>query len=217
MRIGVLGTGTVGRTLATALVRAGHQVALGARSAENPDAAAWAAEAGEGAAHGTFDDASADAEVLINATSGLVSAAAIGSIAADRLAGVVLLDLSNALDFSAGFPPRVAVPEGGTSVAERLQQLHPDTRVVKALNTVNVSVMVDPGALGSDHVLPIAGNDDGAKTVVRGLLRDLGWADEQVLDLGGLAGARGMEHYLTLWLSLTSVLGTPQFNVAIRR
>jgi len=89
--------------------------------------------------------------------------------------------------------------------------------VVKALNTVNASVMVDPAALGDDHVLPIAGDDDEAKDTVRVLLGDLGWRAEQVLDCGGLVAARGMEHYMPLWLTLMSALGTPAFNVAIRR
>jgi len=110
MRIAVLGTGSVGRTLGTAFVRAGHRVAMGSRSAGNADAQAWAAEAGDQATLGTFDDAAAGAEVVVNATGGTVSAAAVGSVAPERLDGVVLLDVSNALDFSAGFPPALAIP-----------------------------------------------------------------------------------------------------------
>jgi predicted dinucleotide-binding enzyme len=147
----------------------------------------------------------------------MVSAAAVGSIAPERLDGVVLLDVSNALDFSAGFPPTLALPGGASSVAAHLQRLHPAARVVKALNTVNAGVMVDPGTVGSDHQLPIAGDDEAAKDVVRGLLRELGWRDSQLLDLGGLAAAAGMEHYILLWLSLMNALGTPQFNIAVRQ
>lgn len=217
MRIAVLGTGTVGRALATAWAGAGHDVVMGSRSAHNAAATAWVAEVGGSASHATFAEAAQGADVVVNATAGAASAAAVGSIDPADLVGVVVLDAANALDFSSGGPPALAIPDGETSVAEQLQRMHPDAHVVKALNTVNVSVMVDPGGLGDAHHLPIAGDDAAAKDVVRGLLGDLGWRDEQVLDLGDLTAARGMEHYLLLWLSLAQALGTPRLNLAIRR
>src|SRR5262249_54979894 len=128
----------------------------------------------------------------------------------------VLIDVSNALDASQGFPPRVAIGSDD-SVGERIQQAYPEARVVKALNTVNMQVMVDPGSVPGDHVLFVAGNDDGAKAQVVELLGSLGWPADRVVDLGDISGARAMEQYLVLWLRLLGQLGTARFNLALKQ
>ena len=103
------------------------------------------------------------------------------------------------------------------SLAERIQRAVPRARVVKALNTVTASLMVDPGSLdGGDHTLPICGNDDEAKREVTRRLGDwFGWRD--VLDLGDLSAARGMEAYLLQWLRIMQAIGTPILNTKVVR
>jgi hypothetical protein len=87
--------------------------------------------------------------------------------------------------------------------------------VVKALNTINCIVMVDPASVPGDHVVFVCGNDDGAKARTRELLAEFGWTGERVIDLGDITAARGTEHYLMLWLRLMGVVGGPNFNIAV--
>jgi 8-hydroxy-5-deazaflavin:NADPH oxidoreductase len=213
MRIGILGSGIVGTTLGTAFTHAGHDVRIGSRTSGTDATRAWAASVG--GSTGTFADAAAFGEVLVNATPGAHSFAAFGSADPADL-DKVLVDVGNPLDFSAGFPPSLLV-SNTDSLAEQLQRAHPGARVVKALNTVTAELMVAPATVAGDHMLPIAGDDAAAKDIVRGLLRDLGWRDSQVLDLGGLAAARGTEAYLLLWVALMRATGTPLFNLELRR
>ncbi|MDP9340564.1 MAG: NAD(P)-binding domain-containing protein [Actinomycetota bacterium] len=216
MKVGVLGTGSVGKTVGAKLVELGHEVMMGSRSASNPVCAAWAEEHGERARHGTFTDAAAFGEVVVNATAGTGSLEALRQAGADNLSGKLLVDIANALDFSRGMPPSLAVVNTD-SVGERIQREFPEARVVKTLNTVTAAVMVDPGRLAGSHSMFMAGNDGEAKAQARTLLRELGWPDEAVIDLGGIESARGMEMYLPLWLSLMGALGTPNFNILVQR
>lgn len=212
MKIAVLGTGEVGRRLATKLASLGHQVTMGSRTADNADATGWAAE--NGGAHGTFADAAAGAELVVNATGGLVSLAALEAAGADNLRGKVVVDVSNALDFSAGFPPKVVAPDG-VSVAEQLQRAFPEARVVKTLNTMNNAVMVDPGRVPGNHNVFVSGDDESAKGEVSALLRSFGWAPGQIVDLGDLSSARATEQFLPLWLRLHGALDGAEFNIAV--
>lgn len=214
MHIAMLGTGSVGRTLGAALVAVGHRVAMGSRTADNPTAAGWAETTGEGATHGTFADAAAGAELVVNATGGMASLSALASCDPQHLDGTVVMDVANPLDFSAGFPPSLAVANTD-SLAEQIQAAHPTARVVKAFNTMAVEVMVDPTSVAGDHVLLMAGDDPAAKEVVTDLAVDLGWNPGQVVDLGALDAARGMEMWLPLWLRLYGLAGHPRFNLAI--
>ncbi|QFG22728.1 NADPH-dependent F420 reductase [Actinomadura sp. WMMB 499] len=214
MKIAVFGTGDVGRCLATRLAGLGHDVVLGSRTADNPAAAAWAAE--HGGRHGTFADAAAHGELVVNATGGTVSLDALTAAGAANLDGKVVLDVSNPLDFSGGFPPALAVPAEG-SVAEQLQGAFPGARVVKALNTMHNALMVDPSRVDGPHNVFVCGDDDGAKADVAGLLRSFGWTGERILDLGGLAAARELESLVLLWVRLSGVLGTADLNFAILR
>jgi 8-hydroxy-5-deazaflavin:NADPH oxidoreductase len=215
MKIGVFGTGMVGETIATKLASAGHEVKLGARSATNEKAAAWVAKAGAKASQGTFADAAKHGEIVFNCTRGDVAVEVVRSAGKENLSGKVLVDVSNPLDFSKGMPPTLFTP-GDDSLAERLQREVPDTKVVKALNTVSAEVMVDPARIGTDHDMFVSGNDAAAKATVSRFLREqLGW--KNVVDLGDLTTARGTEGYLPFWIRLMSALGTADFNIKIVR
>jgi 8-hydroxy-5-deazaflavin:NADPH oxidoreductase len=214
MRIGVLGTGTVGETLATRLVGVGHDVVMGSRSAGNEKALAWAARFPERAGQGTFAEAAAHGALVVNATAGVASLDALRAAAPGDLAGKTLLDVANPLDFSAGFPPRLSVANDD-SLAEQIQREFPDARVVKALNTMTAQVMVDPSLLAGEHDVFVAGDDPAAKAEVVELLRSFGWPDSAVRDLGGIAAARGMEAYLLLWLALMGSTGSAAFNIRV--
>jgi 8-hydroxy-5-deazaflavin:NADPH oxidoreductase len=216
MRIGVLGTGTVGNTLATKLAALGHEVRMGSRDASNERAAAWADSAGDRASTGTFADAADFAELVFNCTGGAVSLEALEQAGEDALRGKVLVDVANPLDSSRGMPPTLTVCNDD-SLAEQIQRRFPDTRVVKAFNTMNHRVMVDPSLVPGEHDLLLAGDDDGAKAQVHELAESFGWAPERIVDLGGIRAARGMEMYLPLWLAMMSSLGTPQINIKIAR
>lgn len=212
VHIGILGTGNVGRGLGTAVAGVGHTVTLGSRTADNESAVGWAGATNGGSA-GIFADA-ARADLVINATGGMVSLQALAACDPADLDGKVLLDVANPLDFSAGFPPTLSVVNSD-SLAEQIQRAHPGARVVKALNTMAVEVMVAPGEVPGDHLVPMCGTDSEAKGVVADLLTQLGWRPAQMLDLGGLDAARGLEMWLALWVRLYGHVGHPMFNLAL--
>jgi hypothetical protein len=212
MKVAVIGTGSVGRTLATAIAGRDHDVVVGTR---DPAATAARSEwAGSSLALAAYADAAYGADLVINATNGEASIAALGSIPAETLAGRVLLDVSNALDFSAGFPPRLFIDQD-QSLAEQIQEAVPGARVVKSLCTTNASVMVDPAQLAAESTMFVAGDDSDARAVVRDLLTELGWTD--IIEFDSLAAARGMEWLLPMWLTLMQRLGTPVFNYKVVR
>ncbi len=214
MKLGVLGTGVVGETLGSAFVSLGHQVCMGSRSTPNDRSLAWVLANGDAASAGTFAEAAVFGEMVFNCTSGVHSLEALDAAGAHALAGKVLVDVANPLDFSAGFPPRLSV-RGDDSLGEQIQRAFPDVRVVKALNTVTASVMVHPASLAEPTDLLIAGDDKAAKALVTDLLTQLGWSRDRVRDLGGIAAARVTEGYLMLWLALMDTLGSAAFNVRV--
>jgi predicted dinucleotide-binding enzyme len=226
MKIAVLGTGMVGQAIAGRLAELGHEVVVGTRDVAatmartepdamgNPPYAEWAA-AHPDATLATFADAARDAELVVNATSGGVSIAALTTAGAGNLAGKVLLDISNPLDFSRGFPPTLFVKDTD-SLGEQIQAAFPDLKVVKALNTLTASLMIRPRDLTDGrHTVFVAGNDTGAKKTVTALLESFGHTD--IIDLGDITGARGTEMFLPLWLRLMGSLNTPFFNVRVVR
>ncbi|MFI1520049.1 NADPH-dependent F420 reductase [Kitasatospora cineracea] len=215
MRIGIIGTGTVGRTLGGRLVALGHEVTLGSRTKGNAAAEDWAARTGPLAHPGTFAEAAAFGDLVINATGGTVALAAVELAGPENLAGKTLLDVSNPLVFAPDGQVTLD-PVNDDSIGERLQRALPDTKVVKALNTVNCEVMVDPGRVPGEHQLFVAGEDAGAKAQVTALLGEFGWPAEAVLDLGGIDAARGLEMLMPFWLRLMRHYGHADFNYAIR-
>jgi 8-hydroxy-5-deazaflavin:NADPH oxidoreductase len=212
MRIAVLGTGVAGRTVAGGLARLGHDVVVGTRDpAATRDRDDW----DDGLALAEYATVADGADLVVNATNGLASLAALEAVGADGLAGRVILDLANPLDFSAGFPPTLAVKDTD-SLAEQIQRAFPDARVVKALNTVNAQVMMDPAKVGEGDTTIFAASDDAeARALVVGLLRELGWRD--VVEFDELSAARGLEMWLPLWVRLMRRLATPDFNIKVVR
>ncbi len=215
MKIGVLGTGMVGSAIASKLVSLGHEVKMGSREAGNEKGRRWAVSAGTGASAGTFAEAARFGEIVFSATRGEAAIQALQAAGKENLRHKVLVDVSNPLDFSKGMPPTLFTAAAGDSLGERIQKEFPDAKVVKALNTVNANVMGDPARVHGESDLFLCGNDAEAKEKVTALLRSFGW--KSILDLGDITGARGMEAYLLLWLRLSGVLKTADFNVKIVR
>jgi predicted dinucleotide-binding enzyme len=227
MRVGVLGTGMVGQTLAAALAGVGNDVAIGTRDPEAAEArteaprpgmpsfAQWHAANPEVAVV-TFADAAAHGEILINATAGAGSLDALRAAGEANLEGKILIDLSNPLDSSRGMPPTLFVANTD-SLGERIQRAFPGAKVVKTLNTVTASVMVDPnGVGGGDHHVFVSGDDDAAKAEVTQLLQEwFGW--RHVIHLGDITTARGAEMYVALWIRVMAATGSPTFNIRIVR
>jgi 8-hydroxy-5-deazaflavin:NADPH oxidoreductase len=217
MKIGIIGTGMVGSTIGNKLVALGHEVKMGSRTANNEKAAAWAKGAGAKASQGTFADAASFAEQLVfNCTNGMGSIEALKAAGAQNLKGKILIDISNPLDFSKGMPPTLFA--GNTdSLGEQAQAALPDTQVVKTLNTVTASLMVDAGKVGGgDHHLFLCGNDAAAKASVSEFLKtQFGW--KNILDLGDISQSRGTESFLALWIRMYGALKTAEFNIKIVR
>ncbi|HSE70141.1 MAG TPA: NAD(P)-binding domain-containing protein [Nocardioidaceae bacterium] len=225
MRIAVLGTGMVGQALAGRLSELGHAVVVGTRDPQatlartepdgmgNPPFPVWKADH-PAVDLTTFAEAAAGAEVVVNASSGAATLDVLSLAGAQNLAGKVLVDISNPLDFSAGFPPTLFVKDTD-SLGEQVQRAFPAAKVVKTLNTLTASLMVQPKTLGEESSVFVSGDDADAKATVVGLLESFGHAD--VIDLGGIESARGAEMILPVWLRLMGALGTATFNIKVVR
>jgi len=225
MKIAVLGTGMVGKAIAFRLNELGHHVLLGTRSVqetlEKPlkagqeSMASWLATA-TGIQLATFENAAAEAEIVFNCTSGQASLAALQAAGTKNLAGKVIVDIANPLDFSKGMPPTLN-PVNDDSLGEQIQRAFPESRVVKTLNTMTATVMVNPTLLRGPHTVFLSGNDTSAKEKVKELLSQFGWKAENTLDLGDITTARGTEMFLPLWIRMWGALGTAQMNIHIQR
>ena len=224
MKFGVLGTGGVGRTLAAGLVGQGHRVMIGTRNVAqtlmrvkadamgNPPFSAWQRE-NAAVGLGTFAEAAAHGEMVLNCTAGMATREALKAAGEENLNGKVLVDVSNPLDFSHGMPPSLSVCNTD-SLGEQIQRAFPDAKVVKTLNTVTARLMVDPGLVADgEHSIFVSGNDKEAKASVVKILQGFGWQD--IVDLGGIASARGTEMWLPLWLELLGAQQTPMFNLKV--
>ncbi len=226
MDIGVLGTGVVGQAIAGRLAELGHDVMIGTR---DPQATVSRAEPDRyggppfSVFHderpeigiGTFAEAAAHGELVVNATEGAASLEALTAAGPENLEGKVLLDVANPLDASRGMPPSLFV-SNTDSLAEQIQRAFPGARVVKSLNTMSASVMVNPQQLAEgDHSVFVSGDDAEAKATVTQLLRSFGW--REVVDLGDLLTARGAEMYVAFWVRLFGVVQNPIFNVKVVR
>ena len=224
MKIGIVGAGAVGQTLAEALIAKGHDVVIGVRE-PGPEALAkdrgHAGTLGDwvrrtGGTVGSLADAAAHGDVIFNVTAGHASLDALTMAGAAHLHGKVLVDVANPLDFSQGMPPFL-LPQytGPTSLAEQIQAAFPGTHVVKAFNTVAAAVMVNPALVPGDHDLFIAGNDAGAKAKVTDLATGFGW--HHIVDLGDIKGARATEALLPIWLRLWAVTGAFTHNLHVAK
>jgi Predicted dinucleotide-binding enzymes len=218
MRISVLGTGMVGSTIGTALIKKGHEVKIGSRTANNEKAAAWVAQNGSNASQGTFEDAAKFAEIIFNCTKGEHSMDALKAAGKQNLANKILVDVANPLDFSKGMPPTLFLVND-TSLGETIQREFKETKVVKTLNTLTCGLMVNPDKIaGGDHNIFICGDDAPAKQKVISLLHEsFNWKVENIIDLGDISNSRGVEQLLPIWIRLMVTLGTPDFNFKIAR
>jgi predicted dinucleotide-binding enzyme len=201
MRIGLLGTGNVARTLGPALAAAGHDVVLGSRQPKE--------RSENGLPVAGLDEAATHAEVLINATPGNESLELLTRIGAPALAGRVLIDIA------IGFTDDMTLAHPVTCLGEQIQQAFPRTRVVKTLCTMTASVMTDPVGLDGPSTVFLSGDDIAAKRTTGRLLADLGWPEESLIDLGGIKTARGQEHFALLFLGVAGALGTHAFNIGV--
>jgi predicted dinucleotide-binding enzyme len=212
MNIGVLGSGIVGQTIGSKLVQLGHSVMMGSRDAANPTAITWAKKEGQHASFGTFANAASFGELLFNCTLGSAAIAALAQAGLENLAGKILIDTANPLDYSTEVLTLTVC--NTDSLGEQIQRTFPTARVVKALNTVNSSVMVDPGKLTERTDVFVSGNDIEAKAVVVSILRDwFGW--KSVIDLGSIATSRGVEMFVILWQGLRNVSSSHRFNIRV--
>jgi predicted dinucleotide-binding enzyme len=205
MKVGILGTGDVGRTLASAFVTLGHEVKMGAREASNEKSAAWVNQAGAKASSGTFADAAGFGDVVLLATHGLANREVLRAAGPARLEGKLLIDTTNPLDFSKGMPPRLAV--GHTdSGGEQAQSAAPGARVVKAFNIVGHVSMFRPAYTDGPPDMLICGNDAEAKKQATSILHDFGWPE--VVDFGGIEASRYLEPLCLVWVLYGAATGS---------
>ena len=228
MKIGILGTGGVARSIGGKLMDIGLDVVFGTRNVAettgrtamdgmgNVPFAEWMKSV-PNVRLVTFAEAALHGEVLVNATSGNGSLSALRLAGSENTAGKILIDISNPLDFSKGFPPFLSVCNTD-SLGEQIQRAFPDAKVVKTLNTMNAFIMVNPGLVPGDHSVFMSGNDGGAKeTVVRFLEEWFGWKRQNIVDVGDITTARGTEMLLPIWVRLYGALNSPMFNFHIVR
>lgn len=225
MKISVLGTGVVGQTIAGKLNELNHDVFMGTRNAEKTNTntqvnqmsgasfADWHKN-NTGIQVLNFEDIPSNTDLFVNATSGYGSIHALQAVGKEKLKGKTVLDISNPLDFSQGFPPSLFV-SNTDSLGEQIQKEFPESNIVKGLSTMNAFLMVNPSSLTEDHTVIISGNNENAKNEVSNLLISFGWKASNIIDLGDITTARGTEMYLALWVRLYGALGTGNFNIKI--
>jgi predicted dinucleotide-binding enzyme len=230
MKIGIIGTGAVGKTIASKLLELNHGVMMGTRNVSdkikstakdiygNPPFNEWL-KTNNKVKLGSFAEAAAFGDLIINATNGGNSVTALINAGAKNLAGKVLVDIANPLDFSSGMPPTLLAGLNNTnSLGEEIQKTFPDTMVVKTLNTMWCGLMINPNLVGKgDHINFISGNNPEAKTKVKKLLNQFGWLDENIFDIGDITGARATESLLPIWLKVMGVTKNGAFNFKLVR
>jgi 8-hydroxy-5-deazaflavin:NADPH oxidoreductase len=228
MKIAILGTGNVGQTFAAKFIELGHEVMMGTRNvADTMERKAtdnygslpfneWH-NSNKNVQLGTFEEAVTFGEIVVNALQGAATLSAIKSANISDFDGKIVIDIANPLDFSQGFPPSLLEGLNNTnSLGEEVQKLLPNAKVVKTLNTMFSGLMVNPKMLNDgDHTNFICGNDSEAKETVKGFLRDFGWKNENILDLGDIKNARGTESTLLIWTRIYSATNNGLFNSKI--
>jgi predicted dinucleotide-binding enzyme len=203
-RVGVLGTGEVGRRLAAGFLSYGHDVMIGSRDPEKPELQEWLSGEGAGIEAGTFGETASFGELLVLALFGAAAEQVIADVGADQFSGKVVIDAMNPLDFSAGFPPRLAI-SGEDSLGERVQRALPDAKVVKAFNIIGNTYFVEPSFPEGQPTMLIAGEDEDAKRTVAGVLADFGWPEP--VDIGGIQGSRELEAICIAWVKIGGARG----------
>lgn len=201
MKVGIIGSGDVGKKLGDSFVDLGHSVKIGTRDATK--LAEWASKHGNRASAGSFADAAAFGDIIVVATSWAGTASALDMANPKNMAGKIVIDVTNPLDFST-MPPKLAV--GNTdSAGETVQRLLSEARVVKAFNIVGNPHMYKPNFSEGRPTMFICGNDDSAKKMVTDLLTSFGW---ESIDIGGIEGSRLLEPLAMLWITYYFRTGT---------
>jgi 8-hydroxy-5-deazaflavin:NADPH oxidoreductase len=203
MKVGVLGSGEVGQALGRGFASRNHEVMPGTRSPTSEKAQAWVAE-GEGRSGGTFADAAASGELMVLATLGLAAEHALELAGPEALAGKVVIDATNPLEYPDDGSVRLAFGFDD-SLGERVQRKLPEAKVVKVFNTVGNPYMIDPELPGGPPTMLICGNDDDAKATVSGLCEDFGW---EPADLGPIERSRALEEVAMAWVYYGVVSGS---------
>jgi 8-hydroxy-5-deazaflavin:NADPH oxidoreductase len=198
-RVGVLGSGEVGRRLAAGFARDGHSVMLGSRDPGKPELREWQSGDGAGVQAGTFAEAAEHDELLVLSVLGDAVEQAIAEAGPSNFAGKVVIDTMNPLDFSGGFPPKLSI-SGEDSLGERVQRALPDAKVVKAFNTIGSPYFVDPSFSEGRPTMLIAGDDEDAKRTVSDVLSDFGWPE--AVDLGPIESSRELEAICIAWVKI---------------
>jgi 8-hydroxy-5-deazaflavin:NADPH oxidoreductase len=204
-RVGVLGSGEVGRRLAAGFRSRGYDVVIGSRDPAKHELREWLSGEGTGIAAGTFAQAAKHGELLALAVLGDAAAEVIADAGPESFSGKVVIDVMNPLDFSVGFPPKLSIT-GDDSLGERVQRALPDAKVVKAFNTIGNPYFVDPSFSEGQPTMLIAGDDEGAKGTVGGVLADFGWSD--TVDIGGIEGSRELEAICIAWVKIGGKRGS---------
>ena len=223
--ISILGTGTVGRTLAEKFSAKGYHVTNGTRDPEETLARTGDNSFGDwfkkqnGVEVMSFGESVASGTLIVNALNGNHTLDVLKSCDSSRFSGKIVMDISNPLDFSKGFPPTLLTGlNNSNSLGEAIQQLLPDAKVVKTLNTMWCGLMLQPELIsGNNHINFICGNDAASKSSVIALLSEFGWKSDQHIDLGDITAARGTEGYLLLWTRIYGATKNGAFNIAINK
>ena len=203
-RVGVLGSGGVGRRRSSGFATRGHSVMIGSRDPGKPELREWLSGEGAGIEAGTFAQTAAHGQLLALAVLGTAAEQAIADAGPGNFGGKVVIDATNPLDFSGGFPPKLAI-SGEDSLGERIQRALPDAKVVKAFNTIGNPYFVDPSFREGKPTMLIAGDDEDAKHTVGDVLADFGWPDP--VDIGGIEGARELEAICIAWVKIGGARG----------
>jgi predicted dinucleotide-binding enzyme len=197
MKVGILGSGEVARSLGNAFLALGHDVMLGARRADNTPASQWAKGAGPSAKAGTFGQAAQHGDMVVLATLGTATSQAIGMAGAKHFDGKLVWDVTNPLEFSQTAPPKL-LGGVGTSAGETHQRVLPNAKVVKVFNTVGHALFYRPKLQGGLHGhMFLCGNDPEAKSRTAQLVREFGW---EPADIGGIDTAHYLEATCMVWI-----------------
>jgi predicted dinucleotide-binding enzyme len=203
MKIGIVGSGPVGRALGTVFASNGHDVKLGSRSPKKQEVQKWLKNTKGKTSAGTFSDAATHGDIILLCTLGEATEDAIKLAGPTNFDGKLVIDTKNALDHSKGTPPGLFV--GTTdSLGERVQRMLPNAKVVKCFNIVNNQTMINPRMKEGLPDMIICGDDDDAKRQVAELLKQFGWGEP--IDIRGIDGARWLEAYVALWVRVATSL-----------
>jgi 8-hydroxy-5-deazaflavin:NADPH oxidoreductase len=195
LKVGILGSGDVARTLGRGFASHGNSVKLGSRTPDSENLKVWRKEAQGETSTGTFAETASYGDILVFATLGSAVDDVIGLAGPKNFAGKLVVDTTNALDFSKGMPPGLFT--GLTdSLGEKIQRKLPTAKVVKCFNTVPNSRMVSPGDKSAEML--ICGNDPEAKRQVGQILKQFGWGG--AIDIGGIGEAKWLEALVPLWV-----------------